>query len=520
MHQKTLIFRYAFTVCLLFVLSSFSYSVPVFYNISDYGAKGDSLTLNTLSIQSAIDECARAGGGTVYFPAGKYISGTLFFRSHITLHLAAGAVLVGSSNLDDYPVTVANIRSYTDNYTDKSLIYAEGLINIGLIGQGRINGNGSKFSGPYKVRPFMIRIINCKNVLVRDVTLMDSPMWLQHYLACENVIIDGITVNNRHDHINNDGIDIDGCNEVRISNCRIISGDDAIVMKSTLNRACKDITITNCIISTNSNAIKIGSETTGNFENIVISNCSFYDTHLGGIALQIMDGGTINGVSVSNIVMNEVGTAILIRLGNRGRPFNEHAPKPGVGMISNIMFNNIQANNTSNLGCSISGLPGYPVKNISLNNIRLTFPGGGTVENANREIPDSPTKYPDVRMFGILPAYAFFCRHAENLTFDDVEMYFTNPDLRSAVACEDINGLEFYKIKAMSYGIEPVIRCRNVKDMFVQACKATPGIDTYLQITGEKSESITMSGNDLRGAKNGVKKDQGIVIYTDPALIK
>lgn len=511
MDRNTVFFRYVLTVCLLFIMTTFSFAVSVFYNVTDYGAKGDSLTLNTLPIQSAIDECAKAGGGTVYFPAGKYISGTLFFRSHITLHLAPGAILVGSSNLDDYPVTVAKIRSYTDNYTDKSLLYAEGLTNIGLVGQGLINGNGSAFNGPYKVRPFMIRIIDCKNVLVRDVTLMDSPMWLQHYLACENVIIDGITVNNRHDHINNDGIDIDGCNEVRISNCRIISGDDAVVLKSTLNRPCKDIAITNCIISTNSNAIKIGSETTGDFENIVISNCSFYDTRLGGIALQIMDGGKINGVSVSNIVMNEVGSAILIRLGNRGRPFNENAPKPGVGGISNIIFDNIQANNTSNLGCSISGLPGFPVKNISLSNIRLTFPGGGTAENANREIPENPTKYPDVRMFGMLPAYAFFCKHAENLAFDDVEMYFAKPDDRSAVVCDNIQGLEFYKVKAMSSGIEPVIRCRNVKDLIIQACKAPRGIETFLQITGEKSESITMYGNDLSGAKNAVKSDQGIL---------
>lgn len=483
---------------------TFSSVNPFFYNILDYGARADSSFINTGAIQSAIDACARAGGGTVYFPAGKYISGTLCLKSHITLNLDAGAVLMGSVNIEDYPVKVSGVRSYTDNYTDKSLIYGDGLEYIGITGQGIINGNGKYFDGPYKVRPFLIRLINCKNVLVRDVTMMDSPMWLQHYLACENVNIDGITVNNRHDHVNNDGIDIDACNEVRISNCRIISGDDAIVLKSTLNQPCKNITITNCIISTNSNAIKVGSETTGNFENIVIGNCTFYDTHLGGIALQIMDGGNLNGVSVSDIVMKDVGTAILIRLGNRARPFNENAPRPGIGSISNISFNNIMANNTGSIGCSVTGLPGHSLKNISFKNVKLTFPGGGQQELANREIPDNPSKYPDVRMFGMLPAYGFFCRNAENLTFNDVELELRSPDARPAIVCEKVTGLELCKIKAPATGNESLIRCTDVKNLNVQSCIAPAGTNTFLEIRPATDRKITMVGNDFSGAKNEV----------------
>ena len=158
----------------------------------------------------------------------------------------------------------------------------------------------------YKSRPYLIRMINCRNILLRDVTIMNSPMWVQHYLKCEDVNIDGIKVDSRVNH-NNDGIDIDGCQRVRISNCDIVSGDDAIVLKSTLDIPCKNITITNCVLSSDCNAFKLGTETNGGFQNIVFSNCTIYDTPLAGITLQMVDGGTLERVSVSNITMNNVG---------------------------------------------------------------------------------------------------------------------------------------------------------------------------------------------------------------------
>ena len=489
------------------------------YNILDYGAKGDGSTLNTKSIQSAIDACAKGGGGTIFFPAGKYVSGTLFLKSYITLYLDAGAVLTGSKNLDDYPVTVSNVRSYTDNYTDKSLIYGEELEHIAIIGQGMMDGNGASFKGPYKVRPYMIRIINCKNVLVKDVTLINSPMWVQHFMACRDVNIDGITVNSRVNS-NNDGIDIDGCNDVRISNCEIISGDDAIVLKSTLDKSCSNVTITNCVMSSDCNAFKLGTETNGGFQNITLSNCTIYDTHLAGITLQLVDGGTLNRVSISNITMNNVGSAIFIRLGNRARPFNEKGAKPGMGHLSNVIISNVQAANAGNTGCSITGLPGCPVENISLENIRVTFLGGGTQDLVKREIPEIPESYPEYGMFGKLPSYGFYCRHAENLTFKDVEMDFIEPDARPAIICDDIAGLEFFSIKARINGNEPLIRCKDVKNMFVQSCIAPPGIETFLHITGAKSEHITLSGNDLSGAKNAIKKDDKIEIYIDSNRLK
>ena len=514
MLKNTSLIRYIFILCILFLLPFFSSAIPAYFNILDYGAIGDGTRLNTKSIQSAIDACVKSGGGTVYFPAGKYLSGTLFLKSNITLYLDAGAVLVGSKNLDDYPVTLSNVRCYTDNYTDKSLVFGEGLEHIAIIGQGIMDGNGASFKGPYKVRPYMIRLINCKYVIVKEVTIINSPMWVQHFLACENVNIEGITVNSRVND-NNDGIDIDGCTDVRISNCSIISGDDAIVLKSTLDKPCNNVTITNCVMSSDCNAFKLGTETNGGFQNITLSNCTIYDTRLAGITLQEVDGGTLNRVSITNVTMNNVGTAIFIRLGNRARPFTEKMAKPGMGLLSNVIISNVQATNVGNTGCSITGIPGYPVKNITLENIRLTIRAGATQELVKPEVQEIPESYPEFGMFGKLPAYGFYCRHAENLTFNDVELDFIEPDARPAMVFDDISGLELYKIKARVIGSEPLIQCKDIKNMFVQSCMAPQGIETFLYISGEKSEHITLSGNDLSGAKNAIKIMDNIEVYLD-----
>jgi polygalacturonase len=511
--------RIIFMCFFLSVLPVITFCEPVSYNIQDYGAKGDGTTLNTRSIQSAIDACALSGGGTVYFPSGNYLSGTLILRSHITLHLEPGAVLAGSKNLQDYPVTISKIRSFTDSYTDKSLIYGEGLENIAIIGQGTLDGNGASFTGEYKRRPYMIRLINCKNVQLKDVFIMNSPMWVQHFLGCTNVNIDGITVHSRVNE-NNDGIDIDGCNNVRISNCEIISGDDGIVLKSTFGQSCKNVVITNCVISSDCNAFKLGTETNSGFQNITLNNCTIYDTHLAGIALEIVDGGSMNRVSVSNVTMNDVGTAIFIRLGNRARPFKEGMEKPETGSLSDIIISNIQATNVGITGCSVTGLPGYPIKNITLENIHLRFNGGGTQDLVSRDIQELPEGYPEYSMFGKLPAYGFYCRHAENLTLNNVDLDFIKPDVRSAIVCDDIIGLQLFRITARITGNEPLIRCKEVKNMLVQSCIAPPGVGTFLQIDGSGSGHITLLGNDLSGAKNAVTKEKQIEVFLDSNRLK
>jgi len=438
------------------------------YDVREYGAKADGKTLCTAAIQKAIDECSRAGGGTVYLPPGVFLSGTIYFKTGVTLDLAAGCTLLGSTDLKDYPVTVPAFRSYTDNYTDKSLIYGENVERISIMGQGVIDGQGASFKGPYKVRPYMIRFIECRNVTVKDVTIKNSPMWVQHYLACDDVRITGIAVRSNV-NANNDGIDIDSCQRVVISDCNIESGDDAIVLKSTSARVCADVAVSNCVLSTRCNALKMGTESNGGFQNIVITGCVIYDTRLAGVALEIVDGGTMDRVVVSNITMNKVGAPIFLRLGNRARPFKEDMEKPGIGAMRNITVSNIEATGANPTGCAIAGLPEAAIENVTLSNIRLSFEGEGTKADAARPIPEMPADYPEYRMFGKLPAYGFYCRHVKGLKLLNVQLQLAKPDQRHAIVLEDVEDALVDCLDApLSPDAETMIQLTNVKKVLIR----------------------------------------------------
>ncbi len=471
------------------------------FAVTGFGAAGDGARMDTTAIQSAIDACARAGGGMVYFPPGRYLSGTVFLKSNVRLHLEAGAVLLGSKNLADYPATVPAFRSYTDNYTEKSLIYAERLENIAIEGRGVIDGQGESFPGPYKVRPYMLRIIQCRSVTVEGVTLKDSPMWVLHLLACDEVNVHGIRIHARVNR-NNDGIDLDCCERVVISNCEIWSGDDAIVLKSTADRPCRNVTITNCVLSSLCNALKMGTESNGGFRNITITNCSVYETRLSGIALELVDGGVMDHINVSDITMEQVGAPIFIRLGNRARPFAEGGPTPGMGAMRNISIRNVQASGGNRVGCAISGIPGHPIENLSIENVRLAFVGGGTREDARREIPEFPDKYPEHSMFGTLPGYGMYCRHIRNLNLRNLSLGFAEREERHGLVCDDVEGFELSgtDIASVAAG-EATVRLINVRDAFLHANRARTERQTYLQVTGAGSNRIRLAANDLDRAK-------------------
>ncbi len=428
------------------------------FDARDYGAVGDGETLNTQALQKAIDACAARGGGTLVIPAGRYLTGTLFLRDHITLRLDAGAVLLGSTELKDYPSKTPAFRSYTDvNYVDKCLIYAEKVCNVAIVGQGTIDGQGGAASfkdKPYKSRPYLIRMIECENVTIRDITLRDSPMWVQHYLVCENLHINGITVHSVVNH-NNDGIDIDCCDRVRIANCDINSGDDAIVLKSTAPKLCQRVTVTNCTIQSRCNGFKCGTETTGGFEDITVSNCVIHDTRLAGIALQMVDGGSLQRVLINNITMLNTRSPISVRLGNRARPYLSTGPggakgtfqmkegmkRPGVGTLKDVLISNVMARGANATGCFIAGLADHAIENVTLHNIRIATVGGGKKELVGRTVPENADHYPECRMFGPLPAYGLYCRHVRNLRLDHVELTYDQPEYRPALFCDDVDGL-------------------------------------------------------------------------------
>ncbi|MHC4692782.1 MAG: glycoside hydrolase family 28 protein [Planctomycetota bacterium] len=490
--------KYLISMALMCIFVTASvYGAEIIYDVRDYGAKPDGKTMCTKSIQKAIDECAKNSGGTVYFPPGTFLSGTIYMKSNVTLRLDTGSTLLGSPSLKDYPPTVQAFRSYTDNYTDKSLIYGEKLKRIAITGDGTIDGQGRAFKGPYKVRPYMIRIIQCQNVMVKDVTIQNSPMWVQHYLACDDVLIDGITVRSRV-NANNDGINIDCCHRVLISNCNITSGDDAIVLKSTAARPCRNVTVSNCVLSSLCNGLKMGTESNGGFQNIVMTGCAIYDTRLAGIALEIVDGGTMDRVVVSNIAMNGIGAPIFLRLGNRARPFKKDMEKPKMGAMRNITISNIEATGANPTGCAISGLPGHPIENVTISNTRLSFAGGGTKKDAARAIPEKPTAYPEYSMFGRLPAYGFYCRHIKGLKLSNVQLQLAKPDLRHALVVEDCQNLSIDDLNApFSQDSTALIRLSDVKAALIRGCRPPTGTETFLELQGAKSEGIVLTTNDF-----------------------
>lgn len=481
------------------------------YDVRDYGAEADGKTLCTESIQKAIDECSKNGGGTVYLGGGTFVSGTLVIKSGVTLHLAAGCTLLGSADLNDYPPKVQEFRSYTDNYTDKSLIYAEKADRIAITGGGVIDGRGQAFKGPYKVRPYIIRFIQCTGVAVEDITIENSPMWVQHYLACDDVRVSGVTVRSRVNG-NNDGINIDCSQNVRISDCDIWSGDDAIVLKSTADRPCRNVVVSNCVLSSICNGLKMGTESNGGFENIAISNCAVYDTRLAGLALEIVDGGTMDRVVVSNVTMSGVGAPIFVRLGNRARPYKTDMEKPQVGALRNVTISNIEATGCGPTGCAISGLPEKRIENLTLSNIRLSFEGGGAKAEAGRAVPEKPEAYPEYSMFGNLPCYGFFCRHVNGLKLSNVQVQLRKDDARHALVLDDVEDAVIDGFDApVCPGGSPTIRLSQTKDVLIRGCRPGTGTDVFLEVQGAKSEGVVLAGNDLRGAGKVVQIGADVV---------
>lgn len=329
------------------------------YNIVDYGAVSDTTRLSTQAIQRAIDSCTEAGGGTVLVPAGSFKTGSIFLRDNVTLNLENGATLYGSTDIKDYtPVTTGYVSLRTVTPTIQ-LIYADGVSHVAVTGQGTIDGRGSAFpklswNDEGITRPHLLRFICCSDVSVEGVTLRNSGCWMQHYLACDRVRIDGITVFNRNNY-NNDALDLDGCHNVTVSNMIADSDDDGITLKSTSPRLCEDITISNCVISSHCNAIKLGTETNGGFRNIIVrgitvkpsaDQSSQFFGFPGGhghsaISLEIVDGGTMSNVDIADITIRGTESPIFIRLADRRRPYSKDVPVENVGSISGVRLHDI-----------------------------------------------------------------------------------------------------------------------------------------------------------------------------------
>ncbi|MBN2288448.1 MAG: glycoside hydrolase family 28 protein [Candidatus Glassbacteria bacterium] len=523
--SKTVLTAFSAAMCLAAcTLAAAGVPPGTLYNVRDYGAAGDGEARDTPAIQQAVDAASSAGGGTVYFPPGKYLSGTIFLKSLATLHLETGATLLGSTDISDFPQTRPKFRSYTDKYVSQSLIYAEGQHDIAITGSGTIDGQGQAFQWKeYGNRPDVIRMVSCTHVHLEGIRLQNSPMWMQHYLDCEFITVRGIHVFN-HSTYNNDMIDIDCCRNVRISDCYGNSDDDALTLKSTADRPTENVVVTNCVLGSGCNAIKMGTESNGGFKNISITNCvidSWYGKKgfyalprgIGGIVLEIVDGGTMENITISNIDIRNVHVPLFLRLGNRARPFKQDMEKPGMGSYRNVVISNIIATGLDKAGCSITGLPGHPIRGVTLSNLRLTFPGGGTAEDYRRAVPELEDQYPEAVMFGTLPAWALYCRHVEGLRLENLDLVLEGADSRPALVFDDVRGLDLDGLteKRQDSPSAPLMVLRDVAGAGFRACRPVDSTPVFLLLEGAV-QRIMASGNDLSGVTKPFELGPGVPV--------
>ena len=498
---------------------------PGRFDVRDFGATGDGVTGDTAGIQAAVDAASASGGGIVFFPTGRFLSGTVVVRSRVTLHLSPGAVLLGSTDVADYPAQDFPARDLdVGGYRVWALLYAQDAEQIAIEGDGVIDGSGESFPRSEvrnpdvstRPRPRMIFFRNCRAVSVRDVTLRESGLWTVHLALCDSVRLTGLRITSTF-HLNQDGIVLDSCRDATVSDCDVRTVDDALVLKSSFPSPCRDVTITNCVLQSSCAGLKLGTQSLGGFRNIAISNCVLHDCRLGGLKFQTVDGGDLEDVTVHNVVMHGVAAPLSLRRGARGFDFGFRdvaRPRP-VGRLRNVLISQVRATLSVDAAreghtMSIAGLPGHPVENVTLENVEVTAPGGGTPDEARRaDVPERETAYPEHTMFGTLPASGLWVRHAARVTVRHVHVDLAAPDARPALFCEDVDDLEVTGLRAPVAGAEPLVRLRQVRGALLQGCRPIGDVDTFVRAEG--GADVALLGNDLRRTRQASTTTEGFV---------
>lgn len=443
------------------------------FNVLDFGAKGNGSLLNTQAIQQAIDTASRNNGGIVVIPEGRFLSGHLTLKSNVELHLESNAVLLGSTDIEHYKKTARGWYA---------LISAHRAENIAITGAGTIDGQGlelglnirerhlsglrespnfnTRRSRPHETeRPQNIELMQCSNIHIYDVTIKNAASWVQTYEQCRHLTIDNIRVDSDA-YWNNDGIDIADSTDVRVTNCFVNAADDGICLKSETPGLANDrVLISNCRVRSSASAVKFGTASKGGFKNITVENIEVFDTYRSAIALECVDGGDLENVSVSNINAVNTGNAIFIRLGHR----NQNGK---VGTLKNISIKNVRAqiplsrpdidynlrgpalNQFFNpIPASIVGIPGHQIENVTLENIEISYPGrahkamGHIPANRLDHVPENAGEYPEYSMFGELPAWGLYVRHVNNINLKNLNLTLAEPDFRPAFVFDDVSNL-------------------------------------------------------------------------------
>ncbi len=524
------------------------------YDVRSFGAIGDGKAIDSPAINRAIEAAAAAGGGTVRFPAGTYASYSIHLKSNVSLYLGAGCTILAAEPPADLTTgyDAAEANSPADQYEDfghshwhNSLIWGEHLENIMISGPGRIYGYGlsrggglrsdtpeermAGIKGPPLAHPVdtssmvkgkfgepgrdtlpagvgdkAIGLRECHNITIRDVAIYHGG-----HFGILATGVDNLTLENLKIDTNRDGMDIDSCRNVHVSDCSVNSPfDDGICLKADYglgrNRACENMTITNCHVSGYDEGtylagtferkynrysaasgptgrIKFGTEGNGGFKNVAISNCTF--DYCRGLAIEEVDGGSLEDITIDNLTMRDVpNSAIYIRLGarNRGPEGTE------TGVLRRVTISNIVASNVAaRFSSIISGVPGHPIEGLTLSNIRILYSGGGTAADAAIEPPEVETAYPEPNRHGTMPAYGFFIRHAKDVSMHGIDLSTAAPDARPAFVIEQSSDLEFDHVKAAHADGVPTFVLRKVDGFDVHASPGVP--DTHKdKVEGEE----------------------------------
>ena len=441
------------------------------YPASLFGISSDGVTLNTRSIQFAIDYIHQQGGGRLVFNAGRFLTGSIQLKSNVTIHLLEGAVLSGTLNPFDY-----------DREGFTALILCHDQENIGITGVGVIDGRGREVAqnvvalvhkGLIKdtfrydrpevpIRPALIYFRDCKNVLIKGITMRNAAAWVQAYDQCKNLHVDSIIVDSRA-FWNNDGIDIVDCDSVAITNSYIDSDDDGLCLKSNgaAGAICQNVLVRNCTIRSSANGIKFGTASFGGFKNIKLANIKVFDTYRSAIALEAVDGGFLKDVEADSISVLNSGHAIFLRVGERqtGKKSSMEnirishvtaeiaATKPDAGYEYEGPIEDMPRNISP--AVIIAGLPGNLISNVSLDNIEIKHPGGGNPHfakvllNELDRVPEVPDSYPEFSKFRELPAWGVYIRHAKEVTFNHLKLSCNKNDYRTAIVLDDVHNATF-----------------------------------------------------------------------------
>lgn len=460
---------------LLLLFSANVFASAKDYYARDFGAKPDGITLNTSTIQSAIDYISSNGGGRLILDDGTYLTGSIYLKNDVILHVEEGSVLLGSLNPWDY------IRDKQTGWA--ALVLSVDQKNIGITGKGMLDGQGFDIAVRFvdfvhmglindrlsndriteSIRPELIHFLRCDGITMKDITLKDPGSWTQQYDRCRNLLVDGMKVDAKC-YWNNDGIDVVDCSDVIIRNCDFDAADDVYCFKSHRPEGVSEnVLVENCRGRSSANGIKFGTFTLGKFKNFKFKNIEIYDTYRSALTIATVDGAQIEDIEIDGLRSIHTGNVFFFRCGTRRASDHHEAYMKNIvvkNVYAEVPFDKPDAGYTyegpvedlpRNVCPSIlAGLPGLRIENVRFENIEIVQPGNadpeyaycGTTDAELDSIPELEKRYPEFSNWKELPAWGFYVRHADGVTFENVKVTVAGEDYRPAFVFDDVNGLQ------------------------------------------------------------------------------